>query len=455
MAEEQENALEVENTLEALVDEAEDDTSLEIPPERRRVKTDRQDLPVETLHGWVKRGKLNLQPDFQRYFVWNKSKASRLIESLLLDIPIPVIYVAEEQNNTYSVIDGQQRLTSICEFINGKFPDGQEFRLSSLQVMTEVNRKFFKDLSPDLQEKILGYVIRVIVIEKDSDTDVKFEMFERLNLGAEKLNDQELRNCIYRGNYNELLRELAQNQYILKVMGSTTPHPRMMDRQLILRFFAMWRNTHLKYKSPMKRFLNNEMEKHRKLNDREIVEMRSIFEKSIEMTYIVFGRNAFRRFNQGKDNNPNGNWETNKLNVALWDTLLYSFSYYEKQQIIPIADRIREEFLDLMTHDSTFVEYITSTTDKPERVQYRAEVWLQRLKSLISITDSEPRTFSLSLKKELFQQDPSCKICSQHIHDIDDAEVDHIQHYWRGGKTIPENARLTHRYCNRVRGGRP
>jgi hypothetical protein len=453
MAEEQENVLRVESTLEALVDEAEDDTPLEIPPERRRVKTDRQDLPVETLHGWVNRGKLNLQPEFQRYFVWNKSKASRLIESLLLDIPIPVIYVAEEQNSTYSVVDGQQRLTSIWAFINGKFPDNQDFRLSSLQVMTELNRKSFKNLEPELQEKILSYVIRVIVIEKDSDPDVKFEMFERLNLGAEKLNDQELRNCIYRGNYNNLLRELAQNPYLLKVIGSNTPHARMIDRQLILRFFAMWRNTHLKYKSPMKRFLNSEMEKHRYINDKGIAEMRSIFEKSIEMAYLVFGCHAFRRFNPGKDGSLNGSWET-KLNVALWDTILYSFSYYEKPQIIPIADRIREDFLDLMTHDSTFVEYITSTTDKPERIQYRAEEWRKRLQSLIGIADSEPRSFSLKLKQELFQQDSTCQICSQRIHDIDDAEVDHIQHYWRGGKTIPENARITHRYCNRVRGGK-
>lgn len=454
MAEEQENVLRVESTLEALVDEAEDDTPLEIPPERRRVKTDRQDLPVETLHGWVNRGKLNLQPEFQRYFVWNKSKASRLIESLLLDIPIPVIYVAEEQNNTYSVVDGQQRLTSIWAFINGKFPDGQEFRLSSLQVMTELNRKSFKNLEPELQEKILSYVIRVIVIEKNSDPDVKFEMFERLNLGAEKLNEQELRNCIYRGNYNNLLRELAQNPYLLKVIGSTTPHARMIDRQLILRFFAMWRSSHLKYKSPMKRFLNSEMEKHCNINDKGIAEMRSIFEKSIEMAYIVFGCHAFRRFNPGKDGSINGSWET-KLNVALWDTILYNFSYYEKPQVIPIADRIREEFLDLMTHDSTFVEYITSTTDKPERIQYRAEEWRKRLQSLIGIADSETRSFSLKLKQELFEQDPTCQICTQRIHDIDDAEVDHIQHYWRGGKTLPENARLTHRYCNRVRGGRP
>ena len=70
------------------------------------------------------------------------------------------------------------------------------------------------------------------------------------------------------------------------------------------------------------------------------------------------------------------------------------------------------------------------------------------------VSNKEPRTFSLSLKKQLYETDPTCKICEQRIHDIDDAEVDHIQHYWRGGKTIPENARLTHRFCNRVRGGR-
>lgn len=437
-----------------IIEEQEDSSSLDIAPEKRRVKTDKRDLPVETLQGWANRGKLNLQPEFQRNFVWSASKASRLIESLLLNIPIPVIYVAEEHDNTFSVVDGQQRLTAICSFINGKFPDGQDFRLSSLQVLTELNRKSFKDINSELQEAILNSILRLIVIEKDSDPDVKFEIFERLNLGAEKLNDQELRNCIYRGRYNDLLRHLSENSYMLKVMGSSRPHNRMADRQLILRFFAMWRNTHLKYKTPVKQFLNREMEAHRDATERTISEMQSVFEKSIEMSYIVFGQHAFRRFNPGTEANPNGAWEAKKLNVALWDTLLYAFSFFEKPQIISISDRIREEFLDLMTHDSRFVECITSTTDQSEKVQYRAEVWLQRLRSLITVNANEPRTFSLRLKRELFELDPTCQICLQHIHDIDDAEVDHIEHYWRGGRTIPENARLTHRYCNRSRGGR-
>ncbi|MEL6762270.1 MAG: DUF262 domain-containing protein, partial [Cyanobacteria bacterium J06607_6] len=226
-----------------IIEEVEDDTPLDIEPEKRRVKTEKQDLPVETLVSWVNRGKLNLQPDFQRNFVWNSGKASRLVESLLLAIPIPVIYVAEEANRTYSVVDGQQRLTSICAFINGAFPNGQKFKLSGLQVLKDLNRKAFTDLPVELQEEMLNFILRLIVIEKDSDPDVKFEVFERLNLGAEKLNDQEVRNCVYRGNYNELLRSLAQNEFLLRILQSKEPHSRMADRQLVLRFFALWRNT--------------------------------------------------------------------------------------------------------------------------------------------------------------------------------------------------------------------
>jgi hypothetical protein len=441
-----------EEEPEVIIEQEDDEAPLDVAPDRRRVKTDKSDLPVETLHSWVTRGKINPQPEFQRYFVWNNVKASRLIESLLLDIPIPVVYVAEEANKTYSVVDGQQRITSVCSYVNGKFPDGRDFPLSSLQVLTELNGKLFRQLSGEHQEGILNSIIRLIVIEQESHPDVKFEVFERLNLGAEKLNDQELRNSVYRGKYNELLRDLTHNQYMLKIMGAKEPHKRMLDRQLILRFFAMWRNTHLKYKGPMKLFLSREMENNRNPHDKELARMRSAFEKSIEMAYTVFGTDAFRRYYASKKDNLRGYWETRKLNVALWDTLLYSFSFYEKSQIIPVADAIREEFLDVVTNDDTFIEYVASTGDKPDRIQYRAEAWQQRLKKLA--TSKEPRTFSLVVKERLFKADPTCKICGQKIHDVDDAEVDHIKHYWRGGKTIPKNARLVHRYCNRARGGR-
>jgi hypothetical protein len=425
---------------------------LEIPEDRRRVKTDKNDLPVETLHTWVTRGKVNPQPDFQRFFVWNNTKASRLIESLLLDIPIPVVYMAEEANKTFSVVDGQQRITSICSFINGKYPDGHDFKLTNLQVLTELNGQLFRQLSPEQQETILNSIIRTIILLRDSDPDVKFEVFERLNLGAEKLNDQELRNSVYRGPYNDKLAELTKNPHMLKIMGLTAPHYRMIDRQLILRFLAMWRNTHLKYKSPMKQFMNREIERYQRATAAELAEMEKVFTDSIEMAYVVFGKNAFKRFYVGNDRRHDGYWEPNKLNLALWDTVLYTFSYFDRSQIIPIADVIREEFLDLLTTDLQFVEFITSSTDKPDRILYRADKWKHRLDEVVP--DKQPRAFSSALKQALYNRDPTCKICGQKVMDIDDSEVDHIKHYWRGGKTIEDNARLAHRYCNRARGGR-
>src|SRR5689334_7153138 len=103
----------------------EDEAPLNIAPERRSVKTEKIDLPVETLHNWVRRGHLNLQPEFQRFFVWSRAKASRLVESLLLNIPVPVIYTAESADGRQQeVVDGQQRLTAICSFVSGQFPEG-------------------------------------------------------------------------------------------------------------------------------------------------------------------------------------------------------------------------------------------------------------------------------------------------------------------------------------------
>lgn len=140
--------------------------------------------------------------------------------------------------------------------------------------------------------------------------------------------------------------------------------------------------------------------------------------------------------------------------MALWDTLLYVFTFFERPQVLPAADAIREEFLDLMSNDPIFVGYIGRTTDKPDRIRYREDIWKRRIEPLITTPRDETRSFSRALKQELYSANPACAICNQQIHSVDDAEIDHIEHYWRGGRTVPENARLTHRFCNRVRGGR-
>ena len=249
MAEEKRDLDEIELDYEdELVEE-----KIEITPDKRKIYTDKSDPEIESLYNKYKRGKLVLQPDFQRYFVWDSAKSSRLIESALLDIPLPVIYLSEEVDEREHVIDGQQRLTAFFSFIDGKFPDNKEFKLSGLKVYKNLNKKGYRDLDENLQDRIRYCKIRTITFQKESNSELKFEIFERLNTGAVSLNDQELRNCIYRGPYNELLKELSRERDFMYLLNLNTQEKRMRDVELVLRFAAFYHATYLNYKPPMKK----------------------------------------------------------------------------------------------------------------------------------------------------------------------------------------------------------
>ena len=144
------------------------------------------------------RGLLHLQPKFQREYVWalRPELPSRLIESVLLEIPIPPIYFGKDADGSLEMIDGQQRLTTLVKFVSNAFP------LRKLNRMASLNLKLFKDLTPRQQEKILDTPIRSIVIDAAKNTGLRYEVFERLNRGSMALNEQELRNCVYRGPFN-------------------------------------------------------------------------------------------------------------------------------------------------------------------------------------------------------------------------------------------------------------
>jgi len=426
-------------------EDKEEEQPTEILPKERRVYSEKRDGSIFELYRQYQKGNLELRPEFQRLQVWDNSKSSRLIESVLLEVPIPVIYLSEESDSKYSVIDGQQRLHAFIKFLENNL------RLSGLTILAELNGKRFQDIPKNLQDKFENSTIRIIEVRKESNPDVKFEIFERLNTGAVQLNAQELRNCIYRGRYNEFLKELSEGKDFQCLLGLKEPHYRMQDRELILRFFAFYHNTYLKYTPSMKHFLNKEMEQNRNLNEEREKELRKAFKKSIRMAKTVFGDNAFKRFAVGSGKDYNGYWERNKINKGLFDIIMFGFTVYEEHQIVPNSDQIREELLWLMTHDIDFIDAITIGTNDRIKILTRFDKWRSALKEIIGTTRTEPRTFFLQYKKQLWESNPACAICGQKIHIIDDAEVDHVEQYWRGGKTIPSNARLTHRYCNRSR----
>lgn len=440
------NELEFEQPLEEEIEE--------ISSIKRKIFADQGDPEIDSLYRKYKDGDLVIQPDFQRQFVWDATKSSRLIESALLEIPLPVIYLSEESDGKEYVIDGQQRLTAFFSFIDGKFPDGRDFKLTGLKVFRELNRKTFIDLQEidkKLQRKIRYCKIRTITFKEESEQDLKFEIFERLNTGAVSLNDQELRNCIYRGRYNKLLKGLSKDSDFMYLLRLRNPERRMKDIELVLRFAAFYHFTYLNYKPPMKKFLNNDMKKYQDISESEAAELKNAFKNTVMIIRSLLGDHAFKRFYKGDDKDPNGHWEPKKFNASLYDILMYSFAKEDKNKVYQQLDSIREALIHLMTSDQEFIDSIELSTSSTQAVTKRFDKWRLALQDIIGISQKEPRCFSLKLKQELYNDDPTCVLCEQKIQNIDDAAIDHIKQYWTGGKTIPENARLTHRYCNWAR----
>lgn len=295
------------------MNEMDGDEDFVFPPAERRVVTQPVDLSVATLEDQWKNGVLTL-PAIQREYVWDNGKASRLVESLLLNIPVPVLYFAETKDAKYEIIDGHQRVRSIVRFL------GNEFTLSGLAVLREYKGNRAHQL-PEREQRFLKMrTLRVVIISIDSHPNMKFEIFERLNTGAISLNAQELRNSIYRGSLNDLLHDLAKNVAFRALIGSKLPRKRMVDEELILRFFAL-RERLGKYKTPLKRFLNDYMNDSRTVDQDILDSLRAAFESTISTVEKVFAQAAFR--NTDIDGNP----LESTVNRALFDAQMLACSW--------------------------------------------------------------------------------------------------------------------------------
>ncbi len=416
----------------------------------QEILTQSKDWTIGSLNNKYIKGSIDLQPDFQRQFVWDDKKASALIESILLGIPLPIIYFSEANDSKLTVIDGQQRLTSIFSFYAGKFPDGREFRLKSLKVLPELNRLAYKDLPQAYQEKFEDYAVRVITILKASGQDIKFDIFERLNSGSVALNDMELRNCIYRGEYIDFIKELSKNKTFRKLVGLRKEEKRMKDVELVLRFLAFSHTSYLDYSAPIKKFLNEDCEKYRDKCTKDFEEDLQKFKKALELINSLFGEHSFKRYYTDYKNST-CRWEDKKFNVSLFDIFMWVFSRQDKNKVMRNADLIREATIDLMINDREFEDSITKATSGNNQVKTRFDKYRTLVESILAKDETQERCFSFEFKQKMFDKNPTCAICGQRIMSVEDAAIDHIEQFWMGGKTTPDNARLTHRFCNNSR----
>jgi len=242
-----------------------------------------------------------------------------------------------------------------------------EYALSSLKALAELNGQYFRDLDRSRQKSVRNCAVRVVLFKKESDPNLRFDIFERLNTGAVPLNDQELRNCIYRGPYNDLLVDLSRDPDYMWLMGFDGPEKRFKDVAYVLRFASFLHAGYLKYSPSMARFLNEDMAEHQKLSAKGAKELQTAFKTSVTLVRSLLGKNAFKRYYRGDENAKDGRWEPKKFNASLYDILMGCFAERDKNRVMANLDTIREALVVLMTADQGFVESIElSTTSKQE-----------------------------------------------------------------------------------------
>lgn len=420
-----------------------DEGALDLSGGPRQAVMQPKDVPLGVYYTWFQRGKLNLNPDWQRAYVWKGKRPSYLIESILMRLPIPVIFLSRTKDGGLEVIDGVQRLTTVFNFIDNKFA------LTGLEVFKELNGKRFKDLSQKMQSDIEDSVISCFELSEDTSQDLKFTTFERINTGGMSLNEMEIRNCIYRGKLNSKLADWAQNDDFRKAINMRNLSDRMFDRGLILRFLAFDTIKHDKVTAGIKSFLNRFFETYKDPSDEIVADFEKRFKRAMRNSYTVFGSNAFRL--RKTDYRGGGEWAP-KANAAIFQVISTSLAPYDTVQISQRADAIMEEYLDILS-DQQWLDSVSKSTGDAKKIKYAFDAWGRRLGALMDGVEGldNSRIFKVQLKKELYDQDATCRICGNEIKSISDSAVDHVEQYWRGGATIPSNARLVHRSCNNAR----
>lgn len=274
----------------------------------RTVKTQTIEYDLETLVKKIKRGIIKLNPDYQRKHRWKNDFSSRLIESLILNIPIPLIYISQdidvdteidENVARYSVIDGQQRLTAIYEFFNNSY------RLEGMDILEELNGLKYNQLPPFLIRRLEERSIKCLRIDSTVDSQVKYDIFERLNSGSVKLEPQELRNATCRGPFKHLIKKLAKTEVFInlcKLDPDSSRVNKMEDEELVLRFFALtYKNGYKEYKGKFKGFLTNKMEYFNSLESDELIEMENQFSNVFTKIKTEIGDNPFRKYKYEKN----------------------------------------------------------------------------------------------------------------------------------------------------------
>lgn len=312
----------------------------------------------------IAKGRFVLDPDFQRKFVWNETRQSRLIESILLRIPLPTFYVAEDKSGRLIVVDGRQRLTTLQRFLEGeltlKLPD-----------RPELDGKRFGDLDSRLQNRVEDCQLLFYIIDHAVPERARLDIFERVN-GGEVLSRQEMRNAIYNGVATTFLRVEAETDLFREATGMSLNAKRMLDREFVNRFVSFSTQPLDAYKGDMDKWLADGLLRLKEMTDVERAALSVRFRRTLANNLAVFGKHAFRKHRSSDQ-------ARSVINASLFDVMAIGLADRDPEAVRANIQPLRQGLFALFD-DPDFNKAITYGPNTPKEVRTRFELATRMLK---------------------------------------------------------------------------
>lgn len=338
---------------------------------RRSVAFDSYDITLKQLYDMMLEHMVDIAPEYQRHFVWDEVRQSALIESLFLGIPIPSLFMATNRDASWEVIDGLQRLTTILNFIGnaeelkGLEINHKKLKLSGLEKLDSMNGLQYEDLPKSMQFMLQTRPLRITVLNDRSDFNVRYDLFERLNTGGVTLHEQEIRNCVYIGEFNDFIKELAGNADFRSVVKMTENSERLGSyEELVLRFFAYHEDSD-SFVHSVKGFLNNYMEK--KTNN---FKDKKYLSELFETTFKAINNNL-----------PSGIVRGARINIT--PIVLYEAITVGCAKAIHSGEQCNLSQLVLLLNNSELKKYTTGATNSKKMLEKRVAIVKDKLLNAI------------------------------------------------------------------------
>lgn len=356
------------------------DESITEPFNPALIRIDTKQMTIDLLLSRIKHHELDLTPTFQRQSgIWKLEDRSRLIESLLIRIPLPSFYLDATNDEKWLVVDGQQRLMSLKEFVIEK-DDKKKLKLRGLEFLKHLENKTYDELPRNLQRRILETQVTVYLIEEGTPSKVKFNIFKRINTGGLPLSLQEIRHALNQGKATEMLARLAASDEFRAAIDKSIRDNRMADRECILRFLAFTITPYTDYKvKDFDSFLNDRMADINKMSDQKIQDLKRQFLRVMVLAIELFGKHAFRKRYQVEASR----YPISKALFEVWSVNLNKLSAEQALLLKQRKVNLNKKFIELM-NSREFDNAVSQSTGDVSKVRRRFSAIEQLIKDVLS-----------------------------------------------------------------------